>query len=103
MNSRRLAITQRAFVILLVAISFAIGLAASVGALAISLYVDMAHSRVDRIEETCVRVNEVARAQRDFVRDVAPSLLDEARRRFEVVPDCRAYAKERVKLPLGTR
>lgn len=93
MTEQRIAVSQRAFVAVVVAVFVAIGLSAGVGVGTFVLFQQAQANRVEVNETICKRQNEIALGQRRFVHRVSPELDDEARRIFRVTRDCRAYAE----------
>lgn len=93
MIDRRMAISQRAFVGLIVAVFIAIGVSIAVGVGTFVLFQQSQANRVEVNETICKRQNEIARAQRAFVHRVSPELDGAARAAFRLVKDCRAYAE----------
>jgi hypothetical protein len=89
---QRMTISKRAFVALIVAIFLAIGLAAGAAGLALKLLGDLQDNRAQTNVLICRRFNAQALGIRGFVHKVSPRLDGDARARFKVTPDCKAYA-----------
>lgn len=103
MTEQRIAVSQRAFVALIVAVFVAIGAAAAVGVATFVLFQQSQANRVEVNETICERQNAIAVGQRAFVHRVSPELDAEARAVFRIVKDCRAYAENIVApKPAGT-
>jgi hypothetical protein len=96
MTDERMTISKRAFVVLVVVIFLAVGVALAAGGLALRLFGEVQANRTKTNVLICQRFNETARGLQGFVAEVAPDLEGRARKRFAVTPDCREYARELV-------
>jgi hypothetical protein len=90
----RMTISKRAFVVLIVSLCLAIGVAAGAGGLALKLQlVDLPKNRYTTNVLICRRFNAQALGIRGFVHKVSPRLDGDAKARFKVTGDCKAYAR----------